>query len=207
MTVLNGDFYRQRDVVSVSRQLIGKFLVTEFGGRTAGMIIETEAYKGPEDKASHAYGGRRTKRTEAMYLDGGAAYVYLCYGIHSLFNVVTNTAGIPHAILVRAILPAEGMDLMAKRRGKKRTDPLLADGPGTLTQALGIGTVHNARPLTEPPLWIEDRRVVITDDMIAAGPRIGVGYAEEDAHLPWRFRLKKEALNEIVNSPLYQDKI
>src|SRR6185437_5047411 len=110
---------------------------------TGGMIIETEAYRAPEDRASHAFGNRRTKRNEVMYHDGGRAYVYLCYGLHALFNVVTNEEGIPHAILIRAIKPEIGVEEMLRRRKKSKVDKTLASGPGTVSQALGITTKHN----------------------------------------------------------------
>ena len=115
------------------------------------MIIETEAYAGPEDKASHAYGNRRTKRTEVMFHKGGVAYVYLCYGIHSLFNVVTNQEGTPHAVLIRAIQPEIGIETMLKRRGKTKLDNTLTNGPGSLAKALGIGLKHNGVKLISPP--------------------------------------------------------
>lgn len=176
-------FYRRFDVVAIAKELIGKWLFTSFDDTiTGGMIIETEAYAGPEDRASHAYNMRRTPRTEVMFADGGIAYVYLCYGMHSLLNVVTNVKGVPHAVLIRALMPTHGLELMEKRRKRKEN---LCSGPGALCQALGITRKHNALPLTEQPLWIEDRGTLIEN--IASGPRIGIDYAKEDALLPWRF--------------------
>jgi DNA-3-methyladenine glycosylase len=154
------------------------------------MIIETEAYRAPEDKASHAYGMRHTQRNTVMYKAGGICYIYLCYGLHSLLNVVTHQEGMPHAILIRAIEPTIGVDIMLKRRNKQRVDRTLTGGPGTLAQALGINQCHNGLSLTSTRIWIEDRGVIIPEDNILASPRVGVDYAEEDALLPWRFRIK-----------------
>ena len=185
-------FYQQEDVLEISRQLLGKYLLTHFDNHlTGGMIIETEAYRAPEDRASHAYGMRRTKRNEVMCQAGGICYVYLCYGLHSLFNVVTNQEGVPHAILIRAIQPTIGIETMLTRRQKQKVDRHLAGGPGTLAQALGIQQSHNGLSLLGSKIWIEDRGIVVKEDEIATLPRVGVEYAGEDALLPWRFCLKK----------------
>lgn len=184
-------FYQQDDVLDISRKLLGKYLFSCFDNKlTGGMIIETEAYRGPEDRASHAYGMRKTKRTEVMYQTGGICYVYLCYGIHSLFNVITNQEGIPHAILIRAIQPLVGIETMLQRRHKQKIDCNLTSGPGTLTQALGINVMHNGLPLNGSRIWIEDKGIQIQKSEIEELPRVGVDYAGEDALLPWRFRLK-----------------
>lgn len=150
------------------------------------MITETEAYCGRNDKACHANNGLRTARTEVMYGEPGHAYIYLCYGIHHLLNVVTNQKGLADAVLIRAIRPIEGVDIMNKRRSIK-DQKNLTNGPGKLTQALGITTDLNATHLSEPPLWIEDRGIVFDDHQIHTSPRIGVDYAGEDALKPWRF--------------------
>jgi DNA-3-methyladenine glycosylase len=187
-TLINQDYYKTQDVVFLSKDMLGKFLLTSFDGKlTGGMIIETEAYKGPEDKASHAYGNRRTKRNEVMYHNGGICYVYLCYGIHALFNIVTNKIDIPHAILIRAIEPSIGIEHMLDRRGKKKWTHTLTSGPGSLTVALGIKLSHNGLSVTGPDIWLEDRGIKLEDNQIMATPRIGVDYAGEDAALPWRF--------------------
>ena len=192
--ILNGSFYTQPDVVSIAKALLGKVLVTCFDNVvTSGMITETEAYAGVTDKASHAYGGRRTNRTETMYCHGGIAYIYLCYGIHHMFNVVTNIAGTPHAVLIRAIQPLEGIDNMLLRRGKPNTgsiEPSLTTGPGALGAALGMHTKCTGTPLSGPEIWIEDRGIALQDENIIATNRIGVGYAQEDAQLPYRFYIK-----------------
>lgn len=182
-------FYLEEDVVGLSRSLIGKALFTRVHDQvTGGLIVETEAYRGPEDRASHAFNNRRTPRNEVMYHQGGVAYVYLCYGIHSLLNVVSNQEGIPHDILIRAIEPLVGIDLMMTRRGKSRVDRTLTGGPGALSQALGISTELNGVSLAGPQVWIEETEY--TPLPLIASPRVGVGYAQEDALLPWRFRVK-----------------
>lgn len=188
-------FYTRSDVVLVARELLGKRIVTEMDGRTtAGLIMETEAYAGVLDRASHAYGGRRTARNEPMYGAGGTTYVYLCYGIHHLFNVVTNVAGIPHAVLVRALLPEAGMEIMCERRGT--TEPRTT-GPGTLTVALGISTQHSGSDLLNGPIRLEDAGIRIGEDQMIIGPRIGVAYAGTDALLPYRFRIAPSRLSSL----------
>lgn len=184
-------FYLQPDVVSIGRQLIGKFLVTRINGRLcAGMIVETEAYAGPEDRASHACGNRRTRRTEIMFRRGGVAYVFLCYGMHHLFNVVTNREGIPHAVLIRAVEPVEGLETMLARRRRKSLDNSLTSGPAALTEALGIKVKHTGADLLGNTIWIEDRGVRFSPASIGSSPRIGVEYAGKDARRPWRFFLR-----------------
>jgi DNA-3-methyladenine glycosylase len=181
-------FYQQDDVVDLSRQLIGKYLFTCIDGQTTGgMIIETEGYRGAEDKACHAYQNRRTKRTETMFSEGGVAYVYLCYGLHHMFNIVTNKADIPHAILIRAIQPEVGIDQMLKRRNKKVLGPALTNGPGSLCQALNITRELDGAALDGNKIWLEDRNIVIPAERIEATPRIGIDYAGEDRLKPWRF--------------------
>ena len=185
------EFYLQNDVLKISKELLGKFLFTNIEGKiTGGMITETEAYKAPEDKASHAYGGRKTSRTEIFYAEGGVSYVYLCYGIHNLFNVVTNQKNIPHAILIRAIEPMEGIEYMLERRNKTKVSPALTCGPGSMSQALGITKKHNNLDLQGDQIWIEDRGIKIAAKDILKGPRIGVDYAAEYASKPWRFGIK-----------------
>ncbi len=188
--MLPEDFYTRKHVVQIAKDLLGKVLVTDFEeGRTSGIIVETEAYAGVGDKASHAYGGRRTTRTETMYSRGGVAYVYLCYGIHHLFNVVTNVQDIPHAILVRAIEPLEGIDIMLARRNKEKLTPQLTAGPGAMSQALGISTGHTGLALNTH-IFIEDRGIKVRKTDIVSGTRVGVAYALEDAYLPYRFWIK-----------------
>ena len=200
MKKLPVSFYQREDVLQVARELLGKILVTRFGGiETSGRIVEVEAYAGVIDKASHAYGGRRTARNEVMYGDGGGAYVYLCYGIHHLFNVVTNGKDVPHAILIRALEPLKGMETMLKRTGKKnpdsyREDNTLTRGPGNLSKALGIFTTHSGYSLQSNQLFIADDGFVFKRNEIGISPRIGVEYAGKDALLPYRFYVKGNSL-------------
>jgi len=189
MPKLTRDFYQQEDVLTLSREMLGKILCTKFKGKlTSGIIVETEAYAGVTDRASHAYGGRRTKRTETMYSPGGTAYVYLCYGIHHLFNVVTNVEGVPHAVLIRAIEPVDGIDIMLQRRKMDRPLLKLTAGPGILSQALGIQTMHCGISLLDDEIWIENIKCKNLD--IITSPRVGCQYARKDAYNPWRFRIK-----------------
>lgn len=190
---LGAEFYQREDVVQIARELLGKYLVTHFPeGRTVGRIVETEAYRAPDDRASHAWNNRLTPRTRVMFEPGGTAYVYLCYGIHHLFNVVTAPAGMAHAVLIRAVEPVENEALMQQRRSMTRMDPRLCAGPGALSQALGIRTEMTGASLLshDAPIWIEDRFDLIEESAIIAGPRIGVEYAGDCALWPWRFRIK-----------------
>lgn len=193
MKKLPNSFYDRDDVVLIAQELIGKVLCTNVEGIvTKGIITETEAYAGVIDKASHAYGGRRTDRTEIMFGKPGISYVYLCYGVHSLFNVVTNKQDIPHAVLVRGILPLEGIETIVSRRKTKEPLHRIADGPGKLTKALGIEfRIHNNLDLLGNSVWIEDHSIDVNPTEIEIGPRIGIDYAEEDALLPYRFLWKR----------------
>jgi DNA-3-methyladenine glycosylase len=209
MKKLPVSFYQRENVLQIAKELLGKLLVTRFppaarsgnGEVTSGRIVEVEAYNGIIDKASHAYGGRRTARNEIMYADGGVAYVYLCYGIHHLFNVVTNSKEIPHAILIRALEPIKGMDLMLKRVGKKdpdsperqskgRKNNTLTQGPGNLSKAMGIVTKHSGYSLQSKDLFIADDGFSVDKKDIIDAARIGVEYAGKDALLPYRFFVK-----------------
>lgn len=193
MNKLPPEYYLNPDVVFLARDLLGKALMTNIDGRgiTGGIIIETEAYAGETDRASHAFGGRRTQRTETMYMTGGIAYIYLCYGMHHLFNVVTNVAGIPHAILIRGIAPILGQDLMARRTGKTPGKLLQLNGPGKLSRALGITTRFDQSLLNGNTIWLEEQPPGLEQHQIIAGPRIGVDYAGDHAAWNYRFRLEK----------------
>lgn len=187
-------FYTRKDVVRIARELLGKVLVTEIGGlRTSGIIVETEAYAGPTDKACHAYLHRNTKRTAPMFSEGGIAYVYLIYGMYHLFNIVTHEAGQPYAILVRGIEPLEGVDVMLERRGFESLRPVLSAGPGTLSIALGITTALSGESLQGPHIWLEDGVKKAPAKDIVAATRVGVAYAAEDALLPYRFYIRGNA--------------
>jgi DNA-3-methyladenine glycosylase len=191
MKKLGFKFYQRKNVVQIAKELLGKILVTNWNGIvTSGRIVECEAYAGVIDKASHASGGRRTARNEIMYGEGGYAYVYLCYGIHHLFNVVTNSKDEPHAILVRALDPVEGIEEMLLRTHKKKLDNTLTRGPGNVSKALGIFTKHTGTSLLSDKIFIADDQERFGKKEIAASPRIGVDYAGEDASLPYRFYVK-----------------
>jgi DNA-3-methyladenine glycosylase len=192
-------YYLNQDVIFLAKDLLGKVLFTEINGDiTAGIIVETEAYFGVIDKASHAYGGRRTGRTETLYTQGGVSYVYLCYGIHHLFNVVSSVEVEPHAVLVRAVEPLIGKEIMEIRRNMPASKTAISSGPGSAAKALGIDRSFNKKDLTENEIWIEDHRIKYSPDEIVSGPRIGVAYAQEDALLPWRFYVRG---NKYVSKP------
>ena len=191
MQKLGKDFYQRENVLSIAKELLGKLLVTKRAGvTTAGRIVEVEAYNGVIDKASHAFGGRRTNRNEVMYAEGGVAYVYLCYGIHHLFNVVTHSKETPHAILIRALEPVKGIDEMLRRTGKKKLDHTLTRGPGNLSKAMGIAVLHSGCSLHSKELFLADDGFEYGKNEIAASPRIGVDYAGKDALLHYRFYIK-----------------
>jgi DNA-3-methyladenine glycosylase len=199
MSKLPFSFYQNTDVNSLAVQLLGKQLFTLIDGRlSGGTIVETEAYNGIEDKASHAYGGRLTSRTSIMYQPGGVSYVYLCYGIHHLFNVVTAPQGVPHAVLVRGLEPVAGLDMMLERRGMAALKPNLTAGPGALAKAMGIDKLLNGKDLLGDEIWIEDNGAVIPASSVVASPRVGVDYAGDHALLPWRYYIKG---NRFVSKP------
>ncbi|MFZ4400012.1 MAG: DNA-3-methyladenine glycosylase [Bacteroidales bacterium] len=188
---LEKEYYLQADVVRIAKDLLGKSLYTNFDDViTSGIITETEAYAGITDKASHAYGNRRTQRTEIMYKEGGIAYVYLCYGMYSLFNIVTNVQDVPHAVLIRGIHPIEGLEIIKERCNQKDLQKYTLDGPGKLTKALGIHYSHTGIDLQGDKIWVEEGKLQINENNIIISARIGIAYAEEDAALPYRFKLK-----------------
>lgn len=185
-------FFIDSDVVTLSKRLLGCHLNTLVDGKiTSGRIVETEAYRGRDDKACHAFNYKRTKRTETMFMEGGHAYVYLCYGIHNLFNIVVNVEGEPDAILIRALEPIDGVDEMLLRRKINKIKPQLTAGPGVLSKAMGIDKSMNNVDLTaiDSPVWIELKEPIEADNIIS-GPRIGINYAEECVEWPWRFCIK-----------------
>lgn len=199
MSKLTHYFYQQQDVVSLAQQLLGKQLFTLIDGvLTGGTVVETEAYNGVIDKASHAYNGRYTPRTATMYQSGGVSYVYLCYGIHHLFNVVTGSEGTPHAVLIRGIEPVVGLEQMLVRRGMEKFANRVTAGPGALAKALGIDKNLNAKDLLGDEIWIEDNGILFKGEDIVSSPRVGVDYAEDHALLPWRFYVKG---NKFVSKP------
>ncbi|PKQ70676.1 DNA-3-methyladenine glycosylase [Raineya orbicola] len=194
MQKLSKEFYTRDDVVQIAKDLLGKYLFTKINGViTAGKIVETEAYCGKTDKACHAHRNRYTERTRIMFEEGGRAYVYLCYGMHSLFNVVTNIKGEADAVLVRAIEPVEGIEIMLERRNFAKIKPQLTAGPGALSQALGIGREHYGEILWGDTIWIAENQFCRENFEILTSTRVGIAYAQEDAFLPWRFRIKGNA--------------
>ena len=183
-------YFLHDNVVSIARSLLGKYLVTNINNIiTGGIITETEAYNGIVDKASHSYNGIRTKRTEVMYGMGGVTYVYLCYGIHHILNIVTAKNDVPHAVLIRAIYPLIGTNTMLDRTGKTKVSYNITNGPGKLAKAMGINIGHNNVSIIGNNIWIEEDDIIINSKDIEIGPRIGVDFSGEDALLPYRFVL------------------
>jgi DNA-3-methyladenine glycosylase len=189
--MLGKEFYTADNVVRIARNLLGKHLFTNIAGvKTGGMIVETEAYSWKE-RGCHAFNGKMTSRNKVMFEEGGAAYVYLCYGMHHLFNVVTNIQGVADAVLIRAIEPLYGISVMESRRGISTKSNRLTSGPAKLTKALGIDRSMNGKLLWNDEVWIEKRGENLSQSAILASKRIGIDYAGEDAHLLWRFSIKE----------------
>jgi DNA-3-methyladenine glycosylase len=184
-------FYSRKDVIAIAKDLIGKIIVTNFDGNiTSGKIVETEAYVALTDKASHSFGGKRTAKNEHMYSAPGTAYVYICYGLHQMMNIVTNDKDIPDAVLIRAVEPIEGIDIMLKRTGKKLFDNTLTRGPGNVGKALGIFKHHSGNYLLGNDIYLMDDKMKINDEDIGISKRIGVESAGQDGLLPYRFYLR-----------------
>lgn len=201
--ILDKAFYIGSDVKSIARQLLGKCLFTSIHHQVSGgLIVETEAYAGISDRASHAWAGRRTRRTQVMYSEGGVAYVYLCYGIHSLFNIITNIRDVPDAVLIRGIRPTHGIHFMEERLNKELNQNMHLNGPGLVSKALGITTAYTGKTLQKEldgsSIWLEDHGIEVSNKDIHQTPRIGVAYAGPDASLPYRFiwKIKKAESNE-----------
>jgi DNA-3-methyladenine glycosylase len=187
---LNPDFFTRPDTLRIARELLGKLLVVpdSGGGRVSGMIVETEAYLGEIDKAAHSYGGRRTARNEITYAEGGHVYVFFVYGMYYQLNLVTGLTGHPHVVLIRALEPVDGIEIMRERRGEMK-DTNLTSGPGKLCIALDITRDLNGEDLMGDRIWVEEYRSFKKTE-IASGPRVGIDYAEEFIELPWRFWVK-----------------
>ena len=191
MSKFNKSLYCSNNILDIAQSLLGKILYTNFSNKlTGGMIVEVEAYLGATDKACHSYNNKRTKRTEVMFESGGISYVYLCYGMHYLFNVVVGEKNNPCAILIRAIEPIDGVKMMLKRRNFTQLKNNLTNGPGKLTQSLGITSKENQQSLIDTLVWIEDHNIKIMKKDILSSSRIGVDYAGQDAKLPYRFYIK-----------------
>jgi len=184
---LSREFYTRADTLQVAQDLLGKTLVvpTASGERVSGMIVETEAYLGIEDKAAHSYGNRRTKRTETMFAIGGTVYIFFIYGMYFQFNVVVGKKDVPHAVLIRAVAPVENIGIMRERRGQMK-DVNLTSGPGKLCIALGIDKTFNDEDLLGKRVWLEEAAKILPSE-ITCGKRVGIDYAEEYAEKPWRF--------------------
>ena len=198
MTIIERDFF-QRPTLTVARELLGQRLVREIDGRRlSSLIVEAEAYIGPTDSASHASRGR-TARTEVMFGPPGYTYVYFVYGMHYMLNLVTGPVGFPAAVLIRAVEPREGLDLMQARRQRAKREIDLTNGPGKLCQALAIDKMlHNWDVSLGQKLWLEPGEPQ-PDSLVATGPRIGIAYARpEDQLAPWRFWLQG---NPFVSRP------
>ena len=177
----------QTDAITLARRLLGcKLFHRTAEGVTGGVIVETEAYLGLQDDAAHSYRGSPDGRVNIQYGPGGTAYIYLIYGMHNCMNVVSNAAGIPEAVLIRALEPTDGLDLMRTRRPKAKDDRQLCSGPGKLCAALAITRARYGLDLTGDTLWVEDR---LCPPLITESPRIGVEYAKECGQKPWRFTI------------------
>jgi DNA-3-methyladenine glycosylase len=184
-------FYNRKDVVLIAKELLGKIVVTEIDGLiTSGRIVETEAYVGIIDKASHSFGGKRTARNEIMYAAPGTAYIYICYGMHQMLNIVTNEKEIPDAVLIRAIEPIKGIDIMLERTGKKILDKTLTRGPGNVGKALGIFRHHSGAHLLDNEIYLLDDNFIIPKENMGISIRIGVESAGADGLLPYRFYVR-----------------
>ena len=184
-------FYSRKDVVSIARELLGKVVVTNFDGNiTSGRIVETEAYVALTDKASHSFAGRRTSRNEHMYAAPATAYVYICYGMHQMFNIVTNEKEIPDAVLIRALEPLHGIDIMLQRTGKLKADYTLTKGPGNVGKALGISKQHSGLHLLDDEIYLVNDEFVLDKNNIGISKRIGVESAGADGLLPYRFYIR-----------------
>ncbi len=196
---LERSFYLNTNAVEIARNLLGKVIYSSVDKIiTGGVIVETEAYKGPEDVGSHSYNGKRTVRNEMMYAEGGLVYMYICYGIHNMLNIVTGPEGSSHAVLIRALEPVTGIDVMRQRRSVFDNDKRLCKGPGALCKAMGLSKKHNGVSLAGDTVWIEDRGTVLTDDEIIASPRVGLNITGPYRDIPWRFYIKR---NPYISRP------
>lgn len=192
-------FYQREDVVQIAHELLGKDLYTNIAGQLCGgTIIETEAYRGPDDRGSHAFNDRRTPRNEMMYQAGGCVYMYICYGIHDMLNIVSGMEGMSHAILIRALEPHTGIDIMRERRNIVSKDQRLCQGPGALAQAMGLKKTHNGIDLQEDMIWINETGITYSDDEIISSPRVGMNFEGAYKLIPWRFYVKG---NSFVSRP------
>lgn len=192
-------FYQREDVITIARELLGKYLYTNIDGEiTGGKIVETEAYNGPDDRGSHAFNNKRTPRNQMMYSAGGLVYMYICYGIHDMLNIVTGINDSSHAVLIRAIEPSTGIGTMRERRTLFTDDKRLCQGPGALGKALGLNKVHNGADLQGDIIWIEDQGLSFLVNQVQAAPRVGMNFEGPFKTIPWRFYVKG---NKFVSKP------
>lgn len=208
MGFLPKSFFLRADVVQIAKDLLGKQLISTINGSsTEAIIVETEAYRAPDDKGCHAYQNRLTDRTSTMFEVGGTSYVYICYGVHNLFNVVTGPKGMAHAVLIRAVEPTLGQEEMLIRRGFDKMKKEVTNGPGKFTKAMGITKAQNGISLISKKegLWIGDKGVNVAKEDIIAGPRVGMSkYVEECSNWPWRFRIKANVWTSKPNHVYYE---
>jgi DNA-3-methyladenine glycosylase len=198
MEKLPPDFYQRENAVQIARELLGKRLFSMAGNiLTGGIIVETEAYMGPDDRGSHAWNNRRTNRTEIMYASGGVVYMYICYGIHDMLNIVTGPENTSHAILIRAIEPTTGLEIMRERRNIYNNDVRLCQGPGALAQALGLNKMYNGKSLQGNEIWIEGGELISEEQLIASS-RVGMNFEGPYKTIPWRFYIRG---NRYVSRP------
>ena len=193
--ILPKEFYTREDTLSVAKDLLGKYLFTALDGKlTGGMIVETEAYIGPLDAGSHAFNNRRTTRNETMYAEGGVTYMYICYGIHDMLNVVTGAKDSSHAVLIRAVEPRVGIDIMQQRRGENIPLKRLCSGPGALARAFGLKKIHDGMDMSSRnTIWIEDQGTILSEADIKASGRVGLGCSEPYFSIPWRFYIDRNS--------------
>jgi DNA-3-methyladenine glycosylase len=176
--------------LDLAKELLGmKLIHVDDKGTTSGYIVETEAYLGPEDRAAHSFNNRRTARTEVMYDEAGTIYTYFIYGMHVCFNIVSGPVNKPEAILIRALQPIEGIEQMKERRVRAKSEIQLTNGPGKLSKAMGFTLSDNGKKMNEENIRIEEG-MRFRPNEISSGPRIGIQYAEEAVHFPYRFWIK-----------------
>ncbi len=176
--------------LDLAKELLGmKLIHIDDDAIISGYIVETEAYLGPEDRAAHSFNNRRTARTEVMYGEAGTIYTYFIYGMHVCFNIVSGPVNKPEAILIRAIQPNEGIERMRERRARVKNEIQLTNGPGKLSKAMGFTLSDNGKKINEGNIRVEEGMIVVQNEIIS-GPRIGIQYAEEAVHYPYRFWIK-----------------
>ncbi|RZK30034.1 MAG: DNA-3-methyladenine glycosylase [Hymenobacter sp.] len=185
-------FFQRADVLGIARELLGKHVCTLIDGElTAGRIVETEAYRHEGDPSITLHLQRKARQAQGLYRPGGTAYLYTVYRVHTLFNITTYDAEHPDTVLIRAIEPLVGMEIMLRRRGLAAVARNLTAGPGVLSQALGVTPALSGELVAGPHIWFEDHGEIVADENIITSSRVGLEYAGDEAvALPWRFRAK-----------------